>query len=329
MELVERAGVAMPVPSRQILLSLVPLAQQPKPSEKSLTAFPLRELSPEKAAKELERYAESGAVLTPVPRDKTLLIYADEQTRKAIEDELAKLDVSPRVTTVLQVTVDPEQAVGVLRKCFPQDKMPLMVALRAEGRILLYADPETTRTVLHLLEPAVKVVEKTFEVEFRDADWADVFAWYGKISGLTFISAVKPPGKCTLTPGKDKRFTLGEVTHLLIEAVTPHKLSFARLEKSFLLWPTGEGCGLYTTPRITLAELPRRGKLELVQVIIPLPGSIPVEEHELELKKMLGPHGSLFGLVKPNSILIRDTVGNIGRLHEALKVFPGYGEKKP
>ena len=95
-----------------------------------------------------------------------------------------------------------------------------------------------------VLWPVEKIGEKcaapepTFAVEFRDAPWKDVLAWYGKISGLTFISAIRPPDTCTLTPGKDKKFTLTEVTDLLAEALRPHTLFFLRRETCFFIWPT-------------------------------------------------------------------------------------------
>ena len=34
----------------------------------------------------------------------------------------------------------------------------------------------------------------SFTMEFRKASWDDVFEWYAKMSGLTFLSAVKPTG---------------------------------------------------------------------------------------------------------------------------------------
>jgi hypothetical protein len=316
-----------------VLFSLLPLTQQvtPKPPEKALTAFPLRELSPEKAAKELERYAEFGVVLTPIPREKTLLVYADVRTTKSIERSLEQLGEPRAISAVWQLKGDVDSAVAFVKKCYPADKVPTLVPLPAEKRLLVHADSPQVREVFTLLWPAEMVTapEPTFTVEFRDVPWSDVIEWYSKISGLKFISAIMPQAKCTLTPGKDKKFTLAGVTDLLIEALTPHKMSVIRRDTSWFIWPTDEKIDPYVFPRIMIDELPKWGNLELVSLLIPLPASLPVERYTDEVNKALGKQSRVHGVEKWNAFMMLDTGGNVRRALDVLAPLLRQGPKKP
>ena len=162
--------------------------------------------------------------------------------------------------------------------------------------------------------PAPAAAEKTVSINFDLAPWNDVLEWFSKESGLQIISAVRPTGSVTLKPGKDKKYTMGEAVDLLNELLMQQKFLLIRRDQSFFIWPTDEPVEPFLVPRLTPDQLPKRGKTELVQVLLPLDGSMPVAEHADEIKKMLGPTGRMVSLEKPNSILILDTAGNILRV---------------
>jgi len=160
--------------------------------------------------------------------------------------------------------------------------------------------------------------EKTVTVNFKLADWGDVLEWFSKESGLTPIYSVRPTGSVTLQPPKDRTFTMGEVIDLLNEAMITQKFILVRRQVSFTILPSDEKLDLSLIPRIDLSELPRRGKTELVQVLIPLK-TLNVEDTAPEVQKMLTPFGAVSMLAKMNTLVIVDTAGNINRIYLTLQ----------
>ncbi len=165
-------------------------------------------------------------------------------------------------------------------------------------------------------KPAVP--EKTVTVNFKSANWDDVLEWFSKESGLTPILTVKPTGSVTLQPHKDRRFTMGEVVDLLNEAMTQQRFILIRRNVTFIIHPSDEKIDASWVPRIELAELPTRGKTELVQVLIPLK-SLSVEDTAPEVAKMLTPFGTVSMLAKTNTLVLLDTAGNLTRIYQTIK----------
>jgi type II secretory pathway component GspD/PulD (secretin) len=130
---------------------------------------------------------------------------------------------------------------------------------------------------------------------------------------------VKPTGAVTLTPGKDKKFTLAEVTDLLNEVLIQNKMLLVRREKTFTIIPADEKPDPSLFLRVVLEGVPDRGKTELIEVVITLPKEQPVKEYAEEIKKMLGPFGELQTITARNAVLVRDTAGNIQRIREVIK----------
>lgn len=165
--------------------------------------------------------------------------------------------------------------------------------------------------------PPAAAPEKTVAVHFELAPWADVLEWYAKETGLTLITTVKPTGSVTIKPGKDRKFTMGEVTDLLNEVMAQQKFLLIRRNMTFFIHPSDEKIDPTLIPRLALDELPKRGRSEIVQVILPIKGMVVVDAQE-ELRRLLTPFGTMVTLEKPNSLLITDTVGNIVRIQKTL-----------
>jgi type II secretory pathway component GspD/PulD (secretin) len=164
--------------------------------------------------------------------------------------------------------------------------------------------------------------DRTISFNFEKMGWDDVLDWYSKESGLTLITTVKPTGSLAFKPSKDKKFTMGEVTDLLNEALTQQKFILIRRNMTFFIQPADEKIDPTMVPRITLEELAKRGKTEIVEVILPIKGMVVADAQE-ELKRLLTPFGSMVPLEKSNSLLLRDTVGNIVRIQKTLDEVEG------
>jgi hypothetical protein len=125
----------------------------------------------------------------------------------------------------------------------------------------------------------------------------------------------KPKGALTLKPGAGKKFTVGEMTDLLNESLAQQKWLLVRGEKSFRVLPADKKIDPMLVPRVSLDELPDRGRTELVQTVLKLPAGLgDVEE---ELKRLLTPFGSLVQV--KGTIVVTDTVGNVVRIQKILE----------
>jgi hypothetical protein len=320
-----------------------PAAKKADPPAKSLTAIPLRELTPEKAVTDLEKYAQAGAVLTPVPGERTLLVYADDKTREEIGLALLRLGEVRRTPTVVRLHRQKAEEMAATLKTLLKDRTkpgeiaPLRFTITpvpAENVVLVYANEETTQRALRVLQEidpgassGAGAAEPTFSVEFRNAPWADVLEWYAKISGLTLISAIKPPGTCTIMPGKDRRFTLVEVTDLLNEVLIEHKMHLQRLAKSCFVWPHDERFCYW--PQTTLAELAKWSKYERIQLGVPLKETFSAEKQAKEIKKLLGPGVTVVGVDQPNRLVLMGNAGHLQRIRGALQEIAEEAPKRP
>ena len=71
-------------------------------------------------------------------------------------------------------------------------------------------------------------------------------------------------------------------------------------------------------PRISLADLEKRGRTELVSVMIPLE-TVTADELAPEVKKLLGPSGEVVSVARVNSLLVTDTAGSVRRVVQIIK----------
>jgi type II secretory pathway component GspD/PulD (secretin) len=78
-------------------------------------------------------------------------------------------------------------------------------------------------------------------------------------------------------------------------------------------------------PRVAIEDLTKRGKTELVSVVVPLK-TVTAVEVAPAVKKMLGPFGEVVVIETANRLVIQDTAGNLKRVCDLLKEMD---EEKP
>jgi hypothetical protein len=161
--------------------------------------------------------------------------------------------------------------------------------------------------------------EKTIAFELRDKPWIQVFEWYSEVSGLAYTGTYKPEGTATFIPAKGKvRYTLAEITDILNEMLLSQKYILIRRDVTFTVLPADQKIDPVLVPRVRLDELAKRGKTELVSVVLPVTGP-SAKELGPDVKKMLGPFGEIVVLEKVNQLILQDTAGNLRQIHETLK----------
>ena len=157
--------------------------------------------------------------------------------------------------------------------------------------------------------------EKTVSFVFEDKPWPQVLDWFAKESGLLLVTTTKPTGSLTLK--SDRQYTIPEVIDLLNDALSQQKFILIRREQSFSVFPADEKIQIEYVSRITPDQLPKRGRSEYVQVVVPIK-TLTAEDIVPQLKKLI----STFGEVAPfgsNQIIITDKAGNIRNIVEYIK----------
>lgn len=168
--------------------------------------------------------------------------------------------------------------------------------------------------------------ERTIGVNFDGAQWQEVLDWYQKESGLILNTTVKPTGGVTIKPGRDRKFTLGEVTDLLNESMVLQKFILIRYNTTFTIWPVDEKLDTTLFPAVTPSELIRRGKTELVKCVVGPLKTLSAAEIRPEVEAMLTPFGKVQLFERSNSFQITDKAGNILRIKDLLKEIEETGD---
>jgi hypothetical protein len=166
-------------------------------------------------------------------------------------------------------------------------------------------------------DPPKKPEEKTYAFEMRDKPWAAVFEWYAETSGLGFTGSFKPTGTFTFIPPPGKKYTLPEITDIINEGLLSQKGLLVRRNTTFSVLPADEKVDPILIPRVRLEELPKRGKTELISVVIPLT-YLKAKDVGPEVKKLLGTFGDIVVMEKANQFVIQDTAGNLAQVNATI-----------
>jgi hypothetical protein len=167
---------------------------------------------------------------------------------------------------------------------------------------------------------APKVEEKTYTFLMRDAPWATVFQWYADASGLTFTGSFKPTGTFTFAPphGPAKKYTLEYITDVISEALLSQKCLLIRRDTTFTVLPGDEKIDPILVPRVRLDDLDKRGRTELVSVVLPVTG-FKAKVIAPEFKQLLGTFGQIIVLESANQLVLQDTAGNLRQIQQMYK----------
>jgi RNA polymerase sigma factor (sigma-70 family) len=170
--------------------------------------------------------------------------------------------------------------------------------------------------------------DKAIAFELRDKPWASVFEWYSEVSGLAYAGSYKPQGTATFIPARGKRqYTLTEITDILNEMLISQKYILIRRDVTFTVLPADEKIDPVLVPRVRVDDLGKRGKTELVSVVLSVTAP-PAKDLGPDVKKMLGPFGEIVVLEKANQFILQDTAGNLRQIYETLKVVQAdYAER--
>ena len=156
---------------------------------------------------------------------------------------------------------------------------------------------------------------ETMSFNFRYAAWEDVLKIFADFADLTLDPGPVPPG--TFNYYDDGEYTATQALDILNGYLLQRGYVLVRRNRFLIVANIDDGIPPNLVPDVPLAELPDRGENELVRVILPLERG-DAREAVGEVGPLLGPQGEAAALSATNSVVIRDTGGNVRRIVDLL-----------
>jgi type II secretory pathway component GspD/PulD (secretin) len=193
------------------------------------------------------------------------------------------------------------------------DKPGIVARIDAELGALL---TDEQRARMATLEPADT---RRLRFSFRFQPWADVLNWFAEQADLSLVLDAPPPGTFNYTDSRE--YTVPEAIDLLNGVLMTKNYTLLRRERMLMVLDLTTGVPADLIPRLTLDEIDRRGKFELVSVAFPV-GDLNAEEVKTEITPLLGPHGKVSVLTKTKQILVSDTAGKMRAIGAVIESIP-------
>lgn len=162
-------------------------------------------------------------------------------------------------------------------------------------------------------EPGKPVEKMSFN--FRFAPWADVLKMFADASGLTLDLNVVPPGSFNYYDKKE--YTPTEALDVLNGYLLQKGYLMIQRDEFLVTLSMDKPIPPNLIPIITETELPKRGKNEMLTLMLKVEG-IDAADAVAEIDPLLGPWGKATSLSRTNRLVITDIGANLRRIHSLL-----------
>lgn len=156
---------------------------------------------------------------------------------------------------------------------------------------------------------------KRMSFNFRFAPWDAVLRRFAEEAGLTLDMTETPAG--TFNYEDSGKYTPVEALDIMNGYLLRKGYTLVLRDRFLVVVNIDNGIPQNLIPQIPLSDLPRRGRNELLSVILPL-NSLDAKTAADDVKELLGPQGKITPLPKVNQLLVTDIGSNIRRIHELL-----------
>ena len=171
--------------------------------------------------------------------------------------------------------------------------------------------------------PSVDTPKKKAEklrFQFRFQPWKDVLDWFAQQADLSLvIPETIPPGTFNYSDTKD--YTPAEAIDLLNSVLLTKNYYLVRHDRMLMLVNLDDGIPKNLVTTVPVESLDSKGESELVNVQFAL-NKIRPEDVEAEVRKLLGPQGSVESLAKSQQLSVTDTAGRLRAVRNYLKNTP-------
>src|SRR5579872_4151148 len=156
--------------------------------------------------------------------------------------------------------------------------------------------------------------EPRLSFNFRFAPWELVLRRFAEEAKLTLDINEVPPG--TFNYYDSGTYTPAEALDVINGYLLQKGYVLVRRDK-FLVVVNVDQIPPNLIPQVSLSDLPKRGRNELISAVLPL-AEMDAKSAAEEIKDLLGPQGKVVPLLKTNRILVTDIGSNVQRIHEFL-----------
>ncbi|MFO0263895.1 MAG: hypothetical protein ACK53V_19875, partial [Planctomycetota bacterium] len=172
-------------------------------------------------------------------------------------------------------------------------------------------------------EQLVKLAElpelRKLQFNFGSQNWEDVLRWFAKQADLSLVMSSAPSGSFNYTD--TNQYTPSQAINLLNSILLTKGYTLVRRDKLLILVEVSGGIPDEILPRVTVAELEKRGSFEIVSVMFTL-GSKPAATVMAEVKPLLGSYGKMALLPQSNQLLVTETVGKMKAINMLIASIP-------
>jgi type II secretory pathway component GspD/PulD (secretin) len=151
---------------------------------------------------------------------------------------------------------------------------------------------------------------------FRYQPWKDVLDWFAQQADMSLVMDAPPPGTFNYTD--DREYSPAQAIDLLNGVLLTKGYVLIRRERMLIVVNKADGIPPGLVQTITPDQLEGRGEFELVCVLFNLDKLAP-EEAESEVRKLLGPEGSVVALSKSRQIMVTETGGRLKAIRSLIQ----------
>lgn len=162
--------------------------------------------------------------------------------------------------------------------------------------------------------PAVDAA-KPLTFNFRHTPWKEVLPWFADKADLSLEMASPPTGTLNYIDGR--HYSIVDGMDILNELLQIKGYTLIRRDRLLMLINLEDGIPPNLVPTVAVEELDQRGKHEIVSVLFRLEKLKP-EDVEGELKKLIGPQGSVVLLPSAQQLMVTDSVWRLRTIRDVV-----------
>jgi type II secretory pathway component GspD/PulD (secretin) len=161
---------------------------------------------------------------------------------------------------------------------------------------------------------------KDIVFSFSDAPWEEVARWLADIGKKSLLVESKPAG--TFNYFDKRKYTFQEAIDVINSVLMGKGHVLLSRDNFLVLADLKEGIPPHLIQRIDVADLPKKGRTELVKVLLTLKGLV-ADEAKKEFESISSPYGKILSLPSTNQLLIVDTAQNVRQIVGLIEALEG------
>ena len=158
--------------------------------------------------------------------------------------------------------------------------------------------------------------EVRISFKFQFAPWDQVLKLFAETAKLSLDMNEVPTG--TFNYFDDREYTVPEALDILNGYLLRKGFVLIFRDRFLVVWNLDDAPPPNLIPQVTPEELAKRGKNELMSVVIPLKGTDAKTAAE-DIRELIGPQGKVIPLPKINRLFVTDVGSNLRKILELLE----------